>query len=109
VTHFYGLFESMYESNSVQPWPVDMNYNDEQDRFGQVARQWTLVKPHGEKWNQLLKSILPGRTQRTRRFALRTSRTTSPNLVLDRMGRMRQTAHRAPPQPGNRNAPMREE
>jgi imidazolonepropionase-like amidohydrolase len=57
VTHFYGLFESMYESNSVQPWPVDMNYNDEQDRFGQVARQWTLVKPHGEKWNQLLKNF----------------------------------------------------
>ena len=57
VTHFYGLFEAMYESNSVQPWPVDMNYNDEQDRFGQVARQWTLVKPHGEKWNQLLKNL----------------------------------------------------
>src|SRR6185503_11597199 len=57
VTHFYGLFESMYESNSVQPWPVDMNYNDEQDRFGQVGRQWTLVKPHGEKWNQLLKNF----------------------------------------------------
>jgi imidazolonepropionase-like amidohydrolase len=57
VTHFYGLFESMYEDNSVQPWPVDMNYNNEQDRFGQVARQWTLVKPHGEKWNALLKKF----------------------------------------------------
>jgi len=54
VTHFYGLFESMYEANSVQPYPVDMNYNDEQMRFGQVARQWSLVKPHGEKWNALL-------------------------------------------------------
>jgi imidazolonepropionase-like amidohydrolase len=57
VTHFYGLFESMYENNSIQPWPVDMNYNDEQDRFGQVARQWNLVKPHGEKWNALLKKF----------------------------------------------------
>jgi imidazolonepropionase-like amidohydrolase len=55
VTHFYGLFESMYENNSIQPWPTNMNYNDEQDRFGQVARQWSLVKPHGEKWNALLK------------------------------------------------------
>ena len=54
VTHFYGLFESMYENNSIQPWPVGMNYNDEQSRFGQVARQWTLVKPHGEKWNAFL-------------------------------------------------------
>jgi imidazolonepropionase-like amidohydrolase len=57
VTHFYGLFESMYENNDVQPWPVGLNYNDEQDRFGQVARQWSLVKPHGEKWNQLLKNF----------------------------------------------------
>jgi imidazolonepropionase-like amidohydrolase len=57
VTHFYGLFESMYEDNSVQPWPVNMNYNNEQDRFGQVARQWSLVKPGGEKWNALLKKF----------------------------------------------------
>ncbi|MFI5312360.1 MAG: amidohydrolase, partial [Gemmatimonadales bacterium] len=42
---------------SIQPWPVDMNYNNEQDRFGQVARQWSLVKPHGEKWNALLKKF----------------------------------------------------
>jgi len=57
VTHFYGLFESMYENNSVQPWPADMNYNDEQARFGQVARQWSLVEPHGEKWNALLRKL----------------------------------------------------
>jgi hypothetical protein len=57
VTHFYGLFESMYDSASVQPYPVDMNYNDEQDRFGQVARQWNLVTPHGEKWKQFLKNL----------------------------------------------------
>ena len=49
VTHFYGLFESMYDKSSVQPYPVDMNYSDEQMRFGQVARQWSLVTPHGEK------------------------------------------------------------
>jgi imidazolonepropionase-like amidohydrolase len=55
VTHFYGLFESMYDSNSVQPYPVDMNYQNEQHRFGQVARQWRLVTPRGEKWNELLK------------------------------------------------------
>jgi len=58
VTHFYGLFESMYETNDVQPWPVNMNYNDEQHRFGQVARQWNLVNPRGEKWNALLNEFL---------------------------------------------------
>lgn len=58
VTHFYGLFESMYEKHDVQPWPVDMNYNDEQHRFGQVGRQWKLVKPGGKKWKSLLKEFL---------------------------------------------------
>jgi imidazolonepropionase-like amidohydrolase len=57
VTHFYGLFEAMYDHNDVQPWPVDMNYNDEQHRFGQVARQWRLVTPRGQKWNELLKNF----------------------------------------------------
>ena len=57
VTHFYGIFEAMYDSNSVQPWPVSFNYNNEQDRFGQVARQWSLVTPRGEKWNAFLKRL----------------------------------------------------
>ena len=57
-THFYGLFESMYEKNDVQPYPVDMNYNNEQDRFGQVARQWSLVEPNGEKWESLKEELL---------------------------------------------------
>jgi len=58
MTHFYGLFESMYENNSVQPYPLDINTRDEQHRFGQVARQWDLVKPDGEKWNALLDEFL---------------------------------------------------
>ncbi|MCE2942920.1 MAG: amidohydrolase [Gemmatimonadota bacterium] len=58
VTHFYGLFESMYDNHQVQPWPLDANLQDEQVRFGQVARQWSLVTPRGEKWNALLKKFL---------------------------------------------------
>jgi len=58
MTHFYGLFEAMYETSDIQPWPVDMNYNDEQHRFGQVARQWNMVKPGGEKWNALMDELL---------------------------------------------------
>jgi hypothetical protein len=57
ITHFYGVFESMYDKADVQPWPVEMNYNDEQYRFGQVARQWNMVTPHGEKWNAFLKLL----------------------------------------------------
>jgi len=59
VTHFYGLFESMYKDHDIQPWPVNMNYNDEQMRFGQVARQWNLIHPRGsEEWTNALKEFL---------------------------------------------------
>ena len=55
VTHFYGIFEALYDGHDVQPWPPDHNYNDEQWRFGQVARQWNLVHPRGSpEWKALL-------------------------------------------------------
>ena len=39
----------------VQPWPVEMNYNDEQMRFGQVARLWNQVHPPGSAaWQDYL-------------------------------------------------------
>ncbi len=59
LTHYYGLFEAMYENHDVQPWPTDMNYGNEQHRFGQVARQWDLVAGRGsDKWNALLDEFL---------------------------------------------------
>ena len=40
MTHYYGLFESMLTEYSVQAWPLDYNYQDEQHRFGNVGRLW---------------------------------------------------------------------
>lgn len=58
-THYYGLFESMYKDHDIQPYPYDQNYQNEQDRFGQVARQWDkIVEPGGDKWNALIKEFL---------------------------------------------------
>ena len=58
VTHFYGLFESLYENHDIQPLPVDYNYNDEQHRFGQVARQWNLIhQPGSDEWKALLREF----------------------------------------------------
>ena len=41
LTHYYGLFESLLKDYTIQPFPVNQNYNDEQHRFGQVARLGT--------------------------------------------------------------------
>jgi imidazolonepropionase-like amidohydrolase len=59
VTHFYGHFESLLKDYVVQPWPVDMNYDDEQWRFGQVARLWDKIHtPGGPEWKAYLEEHL---------------------------------------------------
>ena len=59
MTHYYGLFESMLSSYSIQDWPLDYNYGNEQHRFGGVARLWDQVDgPGSESWNALLDRFL---------------------------------------------------
>jgi imidazolonepropionase-like amidohydrolase len=59
MTHYYGLFESMLKDYSVQNWPLDYNYNDEQHRFGNVARLWNQIhEPGSEKWNATIKEFV---------------------------------------------------
>jgi imidazolonepropionase-like amidohydrolase len=55
VTHFYGIFEALYDGHDVQPWPPGHNHADEQHRFAQVARQWNLIHAAGsDEWEALL-------------------------------------------------------
>lgn len=59
MTHYYGLFESMLDDYSIQDWPLDYNYNNEQHRFGQVARLWDQIhEPGSEKWNATIQAFL---------------------------------------------------
>ncbi len=55
VTHFYGHFEALLQDYVVQPWPVDQINDDEQMRFGQVARLWDKIYPPGSpEWKAYL-------------------------------------------------------
>jgi imidazolonepropionase-like amidohydrolase len=59
VTHYYGHFEALLKDHTVQPWPTDHNYNNEQDRFGQVARLWDKIHPPGSpEWKAYLQEHL---------------------------------------------------
>ena len=63
VTHYYGLFESLLRDTTVQPYPLNYNYNDEENRFGQVARLWDKIYPRGSKeWNGFLDELVARRT-----------------------------------------------
>ena len=62
VTHFYGIFESLLKDYTIQPYPLNHNYNNEQDRFGQVSRLWDKIYPRGSKeWNDFLDELLQRR------------------------------------------------
>ena len=59
MTHYYGLFESMLSNYSIQDWPVDYNYNNEQHRFGNVARLWNQIyEPGSDEWYALMDEFL---------------------------------------------------
>lgn len=58
MEHWYGLPESLFEDRTVQDYPADYNYQDEQHRFGEAGRLWRqAAAPGSRKWNEVLKEF----------------------------------------------------
>lgn len=59
MEHWYGLPEALFTDRTVQDYPVDYNYNDEQNRFEEAGRLWEqAAKPGSKKWNEVMKTLL---------------------------------------------------
>ena len=59
VTHFYGHFEALLRDRRLPSYPTGYNMNDEQWRFGQVARLADqIVEPGGPEWQAYLQRQL---------------------------------------------------
>ena len=59
MEHWYGLPEALFNDRTVQDYPLDYNYNNEQDRFGQAGRLWKqAAAPHSDHWNAVMDSLL---------------------------------------------------
>ncbi len=59
MEHWYGLPEALFTDRTVQDYPADYNYADEQDRFGQAGRLWRQAAPPGsEHWNAVMQELL---------------------------------------------------
>lgn len=59
MEHWYGLPEALFDNKTVQDFPVDYNYNNEYDRFGQAGRLWKqAAKPGSKKWNAVRDELL---------------------------------------------------
>jgi imidazolonepropionase-like amidohydrolase len=59
MEHWYGLPEALFADRSIQDYPLDYNYNDEQHRFGQAGRLWKqAAKPYSEHWYKVMDELI---------------------------------------------------
>ncbi len=59
MEHWYGLPEAMFVDRTIQDYPPDYNYSDEQWRFGQAGRLWQqAAAPGSARWNAVMDELL---------------------------------------------------
>jgi imidazolonepropionase-like amidohydrolase len=59
MEHWYGLPEALFEDRTVQDYPLNYNYNNEQHRFEEAGKLWQqAAKPYSEHWNAVMNELL---------------------------------------------------
>ena len=59
LEHWYGLPEALLDGRTIQDYPDDYNYGNEQHRFGEAGRLWAQTVPPGSpKWNAVMDEML---------------------------------------------------
>ena len=59
MEHWYGLPEALFEDRTVQDYPLNYNYNNEQHRFEEAGKLWKqAAKPYSEHWNKVMDELI---------------------------------------------------
>jgi hypothetical protein len=59
MEHWYGLPEALFPDKTVQNYPLNYNYNNEQNRFEEAGKLWKqAAPPFSDKWNAVMKELL---------------------------------------------------
>ena len=59
MEHWYGLPEALFDDRTVQDYPPDYNYQNEQHRFSNAGKLWEqAADPGSAKWNQVMQELL---------------------------------------------------
>lgn len=59
MEHWYGLPEALFEDRTLQHYPLNYNYNDEQHRFENAGRLWAqAAEPGSDHWNYVRDTLL---------------------------------------------------
>lgn len=59
MEHWYGLPEALFDDRTVQDYPLDYNYQNEQHRFENAGKLWQqAAKPYSEHWNKVMDELI---------------------------------------------------
>ncbi|TAH03194.1 MAG: amidohydrolase [Sphingobacteriales bacterium] len=59
MEHWYGLPEALFEDRTIQNYPLNYNYANEQHRFEEAGKLWKqAAKPFSEHWNKTMNELL---------------------------------------------------
>ncbi len=59
MEHWYGLPEALFDDRTVQNYPLDYNYQNEQHRFENAGNLWAqAAEPYSEHWEKVMTELL---------------------------------------------------
>lgn len=59
MEHWYGLPEALFVDRTVQDYPLNYNYQNEQHRFEEAGKLWKqAAPPYSEHWNKVMNELL---------------------------------------------------
>ena len=59
VEHWYGIPEALFNDRTVQNYPLDYNYQNEQHRFEEAGKLWKqAAKPFSDHWNSVMNELI---------------------------------------------------
>ncbi|HEY0677832.1 MAG TPA: amidohydrolase family protein [Chitinophagaceae bacterium] len=59
MEHWYGLPEALFTDKTIQQYPSNYNYANEQHRFEEAGRLWKqAAAPYSDHWNKVMNELL---------------------------------------------------
>lgn len=59
MEHWYGLPEALFDDKTIQHYPLDYNYRNEQHRFEEAGKLWQqAAEPYSKHWNDVMNELL---------------------------------------------------
>ncbi len=59
MEHWYGLPEALFVNKTIQDYPSDYNYRNEQHRFQEAGKLWQqAAEPYSDHWEEVMQKLL---------------------------------------------------